>query len=269
MPKSLQPIAAILVTLVSFTASAQLATNITLTNIQGHVYKDITLDHTNKLGIIWSAADGSMGQIKYKDLPADQLTRFGISPKVVAGAVAAEEKAKKLDADLQAAYAKASAAMIEQSQNVQVTSIIDEVSNHGMPLCSVGHGGGGGGTHPIPSRVLLRNLPGEVTGYLHDYQNLKANITTLEAQPITVTANSTLYNSDGSVDQFGSQLATQSAAGDALYQAKEAKRDKLDQMNRRLHEMEDSQFEHTGVKIYLTGQTYGGYEIWVCSGMAP
>jgi hypothetical protein len=247
-------------------ASAQLATDITLTNLQGRVYSGITVDHTNNMGLVWTKPDGSEGMIKYKDLPPDQLARYRVSAKTVAAAIATEDKNKKLLAQQQAAYAKSLSAT-GAVQTIQVSAILDETSNGGIPLCSVEYGGGGGSSdnHPIPSRLLLKNLPDGVRKYLNDYNRLKSDITALEDQPITVTANSTVYNSDGSVDQYGSQLASQSAADDAIYQAKEAKRDKLELMNRRLDDLKDAQFERTMIRAYPTGQTFGSYEIWACT----
>lgn len=75
-------------------ASAQLATDVTITNLSGRVYANVTLDRTNNLGIIWIKSDGSSGMLKYKDLPADVLLRYGISTNVIQAAVAAEQKAK-------------------------------------------------------------------------------------------------------------------------------------------------------------------------------
>ncbi len=37
----------------TFTALAQIATNVTLTNLQGRVYTNITLDHTNQIGLMY------------------------------------------------------------------------------------------------------------------------------------------------------------------------------------------------------------------------
>ena len=61
------------------TGGAQLATNVTVTNLQGRVFRDITLDHTNKLGVIWMGADGSMGQFKYTDLAMEFWNKLNLS----------------------------------------------------------------------------------------------------------------------------------------------------------------------------------------------
>jgi hypothetical protein len=62
-----------------YTAPAQLATNLTITNLQGKVYRNITLDHTNTLGVVWVAADGSMGEFKYTDLAMEYWDRLNLS----------------------------------------------------------------------------------------------------------------------------------------------------------------------------------------------
>ena len=61
------------------TGEAQLATGVTLTNLQGQVYNNITIDHTNKLGVIWKGADGSMGQIKYNELAMECWVKLNLS----------------------------------------------------------------------------------------------------------------------------------------------------------------------------------------------
>ena len=61
------------------TGEAQLATGVTLTNLQGKVYNNITIDHTNKLGVIWKGADGGMGQIKYNELAMECWVKLNLS----------------------------------------------------------------------------------------------------------------------------------------------------------------------------------------------
>ena len=102
----------------SFIASAQLATNITVTNLQGKVYSNITLDHTNALGLIWRAQDGSMGQIRFTDLSVETWNQLNLPDGLKRSIVAfvskqiAEEAAAKAaqeEADRQARAAKAEA----------------------------------------------------------------------------------------------------------------------------------------------------------------
>lgn len=217
---------------------------------------------------------GGIVQIPLCDLPKNLQQQFHYnSNAAVQYALAQKEKSKQLRAAAaarQAAYEKAVAAQIAQSKNILVSSIIDETSNGGLPLCAVGYGSGGGfaiDDRPIPSRILLENMPAEVRDFFRSYQKLKADIATFESQPVTVTANSTVFNPDGSVDKINSQLASQIAAADALNQAKQNKKDALGRMNRQLAELEDSQFNHTNIRAYPSGRTYGDYEIWTCVGM--
>jgi hypothetical protein len=219
---------------------------------------------------------GGIVQVPLHDLPENLQQQYHYNSNAAAQfRLEQKEKSKQIRAAAaarQAAYEKTMAAQIAQSKNIQVSSIIDETSNGGIPLCAVGYSGGGGGggenEHPIPGRILLSPRPAEVTDFFRGYQKLKSDIATLEAQPIVITANSTVYDSEGHVDQFGSQLASQSAASDAYYRATEAKREKLEQMKSQLDELKDSQWNHTTVRAYPTGQTFGGYEVWTCIGMA-
>jgi hypothetical protein len=220
---------------------------------------------------------GGIVQVPLRDLPENLQQQYHYNSNAAAQfRLEQKEKSKQLRAATaarQAAYEKELAAQIAQSRDIQISAIIDDTGN-GLPLCAVGYGGSGGGgggisMRPIPGRILLQNMPAEVTDFFRGYQKLKSDIATLESQPVTVKANSTVLNPDGTVDQFGSQLASQSAADDAVYQAKQDKQDRLDQMNRKLKELEDSQFDHTTIRAYPSGRTYGPYEIWDCAGMAP
>jgi DNA segregation ATPase FtsK/SpoIIIE-like protein len=103
-----------LAALVYFTASAQLATNVTITNLQGKVFTNITLDHTNTLGVIWTAQDGSMGQIKFNDLSLESWEHLNlpndarncilaIVSEKIAEAQLAAEKRKEIERQAQAA----------------------------------------------------------------------------------------------------------------------------------------------------------------------
>jgi hypothetical protein len=209
---------------------------------------------------------GGVVQVPLCDLPVNLQQQYHYNSNAAAQFRSEQnEKSRQLRAAAaarQAAYEKATAALIAQSKNIQVSSIIDETSDGGLPLCAVGYGGGGGdGDRPIPSRILLENLPAEVRNFFGSYQILKADIAALEAQPVSATANSTIYNPDGSVDLLGSQLASQNAASYALHQAKENKQDTLDRMNRQLNELEISRFDHTTIRAYFSGRTYGPYEI--------
>jgi hypothetical protein len=216
---------------------------------------------------------GGVVQVPLRDLPENLQQQYRYNPNAAAQYLLEQkEKSRQLRAAAaarQTAYETAMATQIAQNKNIQVSSIIDETSNGGIPLCAVGYGGGGGGgvDHPVPGRILLENLPAEVRDFFRGYQKLKADIATLESQPVSVTANSTLFNPDGSVDKLSSQLASQSAAADALYQAKQDKQDALDRMNRQLSELEISRFDHTTIRVYFSGRTYGTYEIWTCIGM--
>jgi hypothetical protein len=60
-------------------AAAQLATNVTVTNLQGKVFQNVTIDHTNFLGVVWVAPDGGMGEFRYGAFPMEFWTSLGLS----------------------------------------------------------------------------------------------------------------------------------------------------------------------------------------------
>jgi flagellar biosynthesis GTPase FlhF len=100
--------------IVSLAASAQLATNVTVTNLQGRVYRNITLDHTNALGVVWVSPDGTVGQFRYADLSLESWTQLNLPDDVrndivavvskkIAEAAAAEAERKENERQAKAA----------------------------------------------------------------------------------------------------------------------------------------------------------------------
>jgi hypothetical protein len=216
---------------------------------------------------------GGIAQVPMDQMPRSIQEQYQYSSNTAAQfLVEKKRKAEAMRAATNArlaADAKARSAMMSQSKVLTVTAIPDEASNGGLPLCVVTSGSGGGQTGRMPpGRVLLSDLPVEVLNYFQQSQQLKTDIANLESAAITVTAKATVYNSDGSVDSFGSQLNSQIAADNALYQAKQDRKESLERMNKRLAEMKESQFENTTIRAYFSGQTFGNYEIWNCIGMA-
>lgn len=105
------------------TGRAQLATNVTITNLQGRVYSNITLDHTNKLGVIWMAADGSIGQIKYTDLAIECWNKLNLPESVheyvEAAALQQERERQAIIAQEEAARQQAELSRIAQEKVAQ------------------------------------------------------------------------------------------------------------------------------------------------------
>jgi hypothetical protein len=104
------------------TGGAQLATNVTITNLQGRVYRNITLDHTNKLGVIWTAADGSLGQFKYTDLAMDYWEKLNLSnsaQKYVEAAALQKEQQQERERQVRTAQEEAARQKAELNRSVQ------------------------------------------------------------------------------------------------------------------------------------------------------
>jgi hypothetical protein len=126
------------------TIRAQLATDVTLTNLQGKVYNNITIDHTNKLGVVWTGADGSMGQIKYNDLPMEYWVNLKLSDsakkydEAIALQQEQEQKARlaQAEATRQAAKQQAELNMMTQdmltatnSKEMEIDAMVDNPTN--------------------------------------------------------------------------------------------------------------------------------------------
>ena len=215
---------------------------------------------------------GGVIQASWGNLPPSVQQQYHYSSNAAAEFLLEKQRVsvemQAADAARRAAYEKSLAAANGPVRNLQILAVVDEDSNGGFPLCAIGVADRTGDA-AVPGRLLVKNLPDEVKNFLRRRQQLKAEIAQLENQPVSVTARSTLYNPDGSVDQANSQWAAQNAADSAYARAVQDKHDRLDQLNRQLKELEDAQSAHTTIRAYPTGQTYGSYDIWMCSGMAP
>jgi len=53
----------------------------TFTNLQGHVFAGVKLDHANLDGVIYSLTNGGGGLVKFKDLSPDFLASLNIPPE--------------------------------------------------------------------------------------------------------------------------------------------------------------------------------------------
>ncbi len=53
-------------------------------------------------------------------------------------------------------------------------------------------------------------------------------------------------------------------ANNALYDAEQAKKEKLEAMKDDLETMQDNLAEKTQVRAYFTGNSYAGFQIWEC-----
>jgi hypothetical protein len=236
-------------------------------------YTNATIGHVTPSYATVTFAGGIV-QVPLRDLPENLQQQYHYNSNAAAQFLL--EKKHKSDelraktAAQQIAYEKAMAAMAGQSKNIQITSIIDETSNGGYPLCSVGSGGGGGS----PARILLRNMPVEVREFLRRYNQLRNDILTFGEK----------VHNDAKAARRADALAPVSAGGDPAYvnsamaQRNQANQmalnasdeaDRLQQMQDDLEQMASKAVEKTTIVAYPTGQTFGGYEIWTCTGMAP
>lgn len=107
-----------LAVMASCVASAQLATNVTITNLQGRVFRNITLDHANEMGVVWTTAGGNMGEIKFTDLPMDFWDKLSLSnsaQKYIAAIALRQDQERQR----QIAREKAARQQMEVQRNLQ------------------------------------------------------------------------------------------------------------------------------------------------------
>ena len=196
---------------------------------------------------------GGIAQVAMSNLPAAYQQRYGYNP-TNAEKYLAEKKQRELAArERQAASAKSEAMPAGAVQTIELTGILDETTYGGIPLCSVSGG-------HAPGKILVKNMPGPVSDFLHRYQKLKADIDAEETAPVNVTATATRRGPNHAA------RAAERAANRATREAKGERKVEVKQLRRQLSEMEKSRGQNASVRAYPTGQSWSGYEIWVCTG---
>jgi hypothetical protein len=221
---------------------------------------------------------GGIVQVPLKELPQSLQEQYHYNSSAAAKFLL--EKKRKSDksradnAARQAAYEKSLSALVGQYRKIQISAIIDETSNGGFPLCSIGYGGvgGGGDGHPVPSRILLKNLSAEVRDFLRRYNQLQNDILTFGEKVHNDEKAADRANALALVGVVGGETAYDEAA---MAQRKQANLMALDvkeegyrlkQMQDELEQMASNAIEKTSIMACPTGQTFGSYEIWTCGG---
>lgn len=240
-------------------------------------YTNATINHVTPSYATVTYAGGIV-QIPLRDLPENLQQLYHYNSNTAAQFLL--EKKRKSDearartAAQQAALQKNLTAMADKSQYVQITAILDETSNGGYPLCSANFVAGDKEGPRVPPKLLLKNMPREVREFVNRYNQLRNDIPTFADKVL----------SDTKAANRADALAPVGAGGDAAYvnaamsQRSQANQmalnvsdenDRLEQMQDDLKQMADVALDKTTVDAYPTGETFGGYEIWNCIGMAP
>ena len=94
MKKLIVIISFVLVCTVVGYAGLQTYFPVTVTNLSGKVYYDITLDHTDELGVIYFTTNKGVGLLKYTELTPDFINRYQIPFSIVDDARTKEEESK-------------------------------------------------------------------------------------------------------------------------------------------------------------------------------
>jgi hypothetical protein len=204
--------------------------------------------------------DAGLERVPLQNLPDFLQQRYHYNPTNAAQFELAEKaraKARKLAQAAQAAEEeRLDAANRGNLCTIQVEQILDD--QFGYLKCAVSGRNGGGGDVTVPSRVLLNDLPDSVREILTQIEQQKAAIKNLQAQKIVAT--STVNDPNDPDPGFTAQMN----ANNALYDAEQAKKEKLEAMKDDLETMQDNLAEKTQVRAYFTGNSYAGFQIWEC-----
>jgi hypothetical protein len=204
--------------------------------------------------------DGGLERVPLQKLPEFLQQRYHYNPTNAAQFELAEKaraKARKLALAAQVAeQERLDAANRGNLCMIQVEQILDD--QFGYLKCAVSGGNGGGGGASVPSEVLLMNLPDSLRKILTQIEQQKAAIENLRGQKIVVT--STVNDPNDPDPGFTAQMNVDNA----LYDAKQAQKEKLEAMKDDLKTMTENLTEKSQVRAYFTGKSYAGFQIWEC-----
>lgn len=177
-------------------------------------------------------------------LNSNVLSRIGISQAKLKARADAEAKREASFAAEQAAIADY---RYELSTNVKVIRVF---STDGLN-CQTSLGD-----------LVLKNLPGMVSGFLSQKEQLQTEIQDTENWHPTVT---TVVTDPNDPDPAGTaEFLNQEKINELIRE----KKNKLDDLHSRLQELQLDEADHTTVRAYFTGSQYGGMEVWECIGMS-
>lgn len=115
--------------------------------------------------------NGGIVQLALSNLPASYQEKYGYDPDQAARYLADKkqmlQERRATQNARQAAYNQAVASLAGTNRPVQVISILDELSNGGIPRCAV---------PDVPDGILVKNLPDPVRNFLNRKKQLAADI---------------------------------------------------------------------------------------------
>jgi hypothetical protein len=211
--------------------------------------------------------DGGIVQLALSNLPAAYQKKYGYDPDKAARYLADEkQKLQERRAALmarQAAYNQAVASLAGTNRPVPIVSILDEVSNGGIPRCAV---------PDIPDGILVKNLPDPVRNFLNRKKQLGADINSFSDQ---VQADASAAARAQAVaptfaatdpDTINAQNNQRAQANLMALKVKEEQAE-LAKMKITMSDLDAETAAQTTIMAFPTGQFFGGFEIWNCVGM--
>jgi len=157
--------------------------------------------------------------------------------------------------------------MTGTNRPVEIISILDKISNHGIPLC-VAHG--------ISQRILVRDLPVSLMDFvdrenklLSDINDLKDKISRDEssaeyADAIAPRTDASVAVQDENITYVTPVVTDQRARANLMAVQVADEQRKLEKMQDSLNELEAGSHSSGTVIACPTTEFYGGYQVWYC-----
>jgi hypothetical protein len=211
--------------------------------------------------------DGGIVQLALSNLPSSYQKKYSYDPGKATKYLADEkQKLQERRAALmarQAAYNQAIASLVGTNRPVQIISVLDDLSNGGIPRCVIPE---------APDGVLVKNLPDPVKSFLDRKKQLAADIDSFSER---IQADASAADRAAAVvptyaaidlDTIDAQNNQRTQANLMAVRVKE-ERAELEKMKKTMSDLDAETAFRTTIMAFPTGQFFGGFEIWNCVGM--
>lgn len=251
------------VLLAAASLGAQTNEIIPVLSADGESYTNARITHTTPVSAV-IVYDGGSVQIALSNLPPALQRKFGYDPAAAAQYLADKQQqeiaARAAAAQRRADYEKAVASLAGTNQPVQILSVNGYA---GFIKCTVQTGEG-------TREVCVNHLPDSIGGFISQLNQLRSDVAAYEKRvdnyaraAKTADAVKPPPGIKGSMNYNG-----QRAQANQMAVTADDMQNRLAKMKADLEAMESAATNKTTVLAYPTGQSWGGFEIWECTGFA-
>ncbi|MGB7749671.1 MAG: hypothetical protein WBN75_20565 [Verrucomicrobiia bacterium] len=251
------------VLLAAASLGAQTNEIIPVLSADGQFYTNACITHTTPVSALIEYDGGSV-QIALSNLPPALQRKFGYDPAKAAQYLADKKQqeiaARAAAAKRQADYETAIASLAGTSQPIRILSVNGDA---GFLKCAVQ-------TREGTREVCVNHLPDSIGDFISRLNQLRSDVAAYEKRVDNYDRAASIADAvtpppgiKGSMNYNGQRAQANQMATTAADMQKQLAKMKAD-----LAAMESAATNKTTVLAYPTGQSWGGFEIWECTGFA-